>query len=293
MTFKSGFVSVIGRPNVGKSTLINKILGQKITITSHKPQTTRNKIQTIYNSPGEGQIVFVDTPGIHKAKNELDEYMLKQAYKGLDGIDIVLFMVDGTSSFGKGDNFILKQIKGGPEIIVVMNKIDQLSGKLMQQRKKQYHLKTGLLVVPVSARTGKNVDFLIKKIMNKLPEGPQYYPEDMITDQIERFVIGEMVREKAFNLIREEIPYGIAVVVEEVKERENDLIYIRANIYVEKKSHKGIIIGKNGKMLRKIGKEARGDIEKLLQSQVYLDLWVKVQKDWRNNNYLLRQMGYK
>ncbi len=291
--FKSGFVTVIGRPNVGKSTLINKIIGQKINITSRKPQTTRNKIRSIYNST-KGQIIFVDTPGIHKTKNKLDEFMLEQAFNSLKGIDVIIFMVDGNSPFGKGDNFILKQIKGiNKPVIVVMNKIDRLNNKLLIQRKNNYEKNTGHQVIPVSATQKKNIDNLIEMILEYLPEGPQYFPEDMITDSIERFVVAEIIREKIFELLREEIPYGVAVVVEEMKERDNDMIYIRANIYVERKSHKGIIIGKNGKMLKKIGHTARNDIEDLLQTSVYLDLWVKVQKDWRNNNYLLKQMGYK
>ena len=293
MSCKSGFATVVGRPNVGKSTLINKLIGQKINITSIKPQTTRNQIKTILNTE-EGQVIFVDTPGIHKPKDELDEYMLKQAYKSLEGIDIILFMVDAGSPFGRGDHFILKQIQGqNNKIIVVMNKIDTINKETLQKRQKNYQIKTGLEVIPVSATRENNLDYLLDTIFSKLPEGPRYYPEDMITDQIERFVISEMIREKLFNLLREEVPYGTAVVIEEVKERDNGMIYVRGNIFVEKKSHKGIIIGKNGKMLKKIGYRAREDVEKLLQSDVYLDLWVKVQKDWRNNKYLLKQMGYK
>ena len=293
MSFKSGFATVVGRPNVGKSTLINKLVGQKINIISDKPQTTRNQIKTIFNSE-RGQIIFVDTPGIHKPKNELDEYMLKQAYKSLEGIDIILFMVEATSSFGRGDNFILKQIKGQDNrIIVVLNKVDRLDKKTLITRKQHYEQKTGLEVIPVSAASGDNIDFLLDIIFSDLSEGPRYYPEDMITDQIERFVISEMIREKLFQLLRQEIPYGTAVVIEEVKERDNGMIYVRGNIFVEKKSHKGIIIGHKGRMLKKIGHRARQDVEKLLQADVYLDLWVKVQKDWRNNKYLLKQMGYK
>ncbi|MFW6308556.1 MAG: GTPase Era [bacterium] len=293
MVYKSGFATIIGRPNVGKSTLINKLIGQKINITSRKPQTTRNQIKTIYNSE-EGQIIFVDTPGIHKPKDELDEYMLNQAYQSLEGIDVIILLLEANSSFGQGDNFIIKQINGmEKDLLVVMNKIDLIDKNLLRQRKNKYEEKIGQEVIPVSAKTGKNLDFLVEMIFSKLPEGPQYYPEDMITDKIERFVIGEIIREKTFELLRDEVPYGVAVVTEEVKERENDMFYVRANIYVEKKSHKGIVIGKNGKMLRKIGRRAREDVEKLLQADVYLDLWVKVHQDWRDNNYLLRQLGYK
>lgn len=293
MTYKSGFISIIGRPNVGKSTLVNKLIGEKVAITSQRPQTTRNKLQAVYTDK-KGQIIFVDTPGIHKAKNKLDDYMLDQAYKSLDGIDLIVFLLDGSTYFGRGDDFIYRQLKGSKTpVLVVLNKIDKLDKEALFKRMAEYKKKTGQEIIPISAQNGDNLDNLIDTIYTYLPEGPQYYPADMITDQIEQSIISEMIREKIFYLTREEIPYGVAVLIEEMKERENDLFYIRANIYVEKKSHKGIIIGKNGKRLKEIGLRARKDIEKLIQTDVYLDLWVKVLKDWREKESLLRRMGYK
>lgn len=293
MSYKSGFVTVIGRPNVGKSTLINNLVGEKINIISPRPQTTRNSIKAIYTGD-EGQIIFIDTPGIHKARNELDKYMLEEAYGSLDGIDLIIFLLDGSTYWGKNDQMIYNQIKNSKsEIIYVMNKIDKISNKDLIKKQQKYSEKVGKDVIPISALNNKNINRLKKEIFSHLPEGPQYYPEDMITDQIERFVFAELIREKIFYLTREEVPYGVAVLVEEVKERENEDYYIRANIYVEKKSHKGIIIGKNGKMIKKIGREARKEIEDLMQTKVYLDLWVKVLKDWREKDNLLRRMGYK
>ncbi|MGP3779269.1 GTPase Era [Halanaerobium saccharolyticum] len=293
MSYKSGFVTVIGRPNVGKSTLINNLIGEKINIISPRPQTTRNSIKAIY-SEDDGQIIFIDTPGIHEPRNELDKYMQDEAYSSLDGIDVIIFILDGSTYWGKNDQLIYNQIKNSDqEIIYVMNKIDKISNKELVKRQQKYSQKVGKEVIPISALNNKNTDNLLKEIFSKLPEGPQYYPEDMITDQIERFVFAEMIREKIFYLTREEVPYGVAVLVEEVKERKNDDYYIRANIYVEKKSHKGIIIGKNGKMLKKIGRAARKEIEDLMQTKVYLDLWVKVLKDWREKDNLLKRMGYK
>ena len=293
MSYKSGFVTIIGRHNVGKSTLVNKLIGEKAVIVSKKPQTTRNKIKAVY-SEKRGQIIFLDTPGIHKAKNELDKYMLDQAFESIKGIDLILFMVDATSPFGKGDKFILNQIAGSDiPVLVIMNKIDKVNNNLLIKRQNNYEKNTLFEVIPVSAKTSKNISNLKNEIFNILPEGPQYYPEDMFTDQIERFVVSELIREEIFHLAREEVPYGIAVVVEEMKERDNDMIFVRANVIVEKKSHKGIIIGKNGKMLKKIGSRARESIESLLNTKIYLDLWVKVKKDWREDKNLLRQMGYK
>ncbi|ADO76816.1 GTPase Era [Halanaerobium praevalens] len=293
MNYKSGFVTVIGRPNVGKSTLVNTLIGEKINIISPRPQTTRNSIKAIYTE-AEGQIIFIDTPGIHEARNELDKYMQGEAYNSLDGIDIIIFILDGSTYWGKNDEMIYKQLKSSKQdIIYVMNKIDKMSNKDLIKRQKEYSQKVGQEVIPISALNNKNTDTLLTEIFNRLPEGPQYYPDDMITDQIERFVFAEMIREKIFYLTREEVPYGVAVLVEEVKERDNDDYYIRANIYVEKKSHKGIIIGKNGRMLKKIGSQARKEIEGLMQTKVYLDLWVKVLKDWREKDNLLKRMGYK
>lgn len=293
MTFKSGFVTIIGRPNVGKSTLINKLIGEKTTIVSKKPQTTRNQLKAIYTDEN-GQIVFMDTPGIHKAKNELDKFMLDQAFQSLKGIDLVLFMVDATYPFGKGDKYILNQIKNMEiPVIVLMNKIDKINNKVLFKRQNNYEQNTGLEVIPISAKKNKNINGVKEKIFSLLEEGPKYYPEDMFTDQIEKFIVAELIREQIFKFTREEIPYGVAVLVQEMKERDNDMIFVRANVIVEKKSHKGIIIGKNGKMLKRIGSNARKSIEKLLNTKVYLDLWVKVKKDWREDKNLLRQMGYK
>jgi len=293
MTYKSGFVTVIGRPNVGKSTLVNTLIGEKINIISPRPQTTRNSIKAIY-SEEQGQIIFIDTPGIHEARNELDKYMLDEAYGSLEGIDIIIFILDANTYWGRNDQLIYDQIKNSKsKIIYVMNKIDKISNKELIKKQKKYSQKVGEEVMPISALKGRNTENLKREIFTALPEGPQYYPEDMITDQIERFVFAELIREQIFYLTREEVPYGAAVIVEEVKERENEDYYVRANIFVEKKSHKGIIIGKNGRMIKKIGKKARKEIEDLMQTKVYLDLWVKVLKDWREKDNLLRRMGYK
>lgn len=294
MTYKSGFVTVIGRPNVGKSTLVNSLVGEKINIISPRPQTTRNSIKAIYTDENKGQVIFIDTPGIHEPRNQLDKFMLDQAYNSLDGIDVLIFILDGSTYWGKNDQLIYNQIKNNDQdIIYVMNKIDKISNKKLLKKQKDYSQKVGKEVIPISALKNKNLDSVLNQIFSLLPEGPQYYPADMITDQIERFVFAEMIREQIFYLMREEVPYGVAVLVEEVKERKNDDYYVRANIYVEKKSHKGMIIGKNGKMLKKIGSDARQEIEDLMQTKVYLDLWVKVLKDWREKDNLLKRMGYK
>jgi GTP-binding protein Era len=293
MSFKSGFTTIIGRPNVGKSTLVNYLIGEKISITSPRPQTTRNSIKAIYTEE-DGQIIFVDTPGIYKTKNDLDKFMVNEAYKSLEGIDVIIFMLDATESFQKGDQIIYNQIKNSTNpFLVVLNKIDKVKKKELPSIIEDYNKRIKENIIPISSKTGRNVSNLIEEIFELLPEGPQYYPDDMITDQIEQFIVAEMIREKTFYLLREEVPFGIAVVIEEMKERNDETMYIRANIYVEKKSHKGIIIGKDGKMLKKIGTRARKDVEKLLQQKVYLDLWVKIEKDWRENENLLRRMGYK
>ncbi|MEJ6952025.1 GTPase Era [Natronospora cellulosivora (SeqCode)] len=293
MSYKSGFVSIVGRPNVGKSTLINELIGEKIAITSHRPQTTRNRIQAILNHD-KGQIVFLDTPGIHKRNNKLDDFMLEQAYKSFEGVDLLIFLLDGSTYFGKGDDFIFRQLKGIKiPVLVVLNKIDKIEKNALFRKIDEYKQKTNKEIIPISAIKGENIDTLLDEIFEYLPEGPQFYPEDMITDQIEKFIVSEIIREKIFYLCREEIPYGVAILVEEMKERNNGLFYIRANIYVEKKSHKGIIIGKNGARLKEIGKRARQDIEKLLNNDIYLDLWVKILKDWREKENLIKRMGYK
>ncbi|MFN2363452.1 MAG: GTPase Era, partial [Halarsenatibacteraceae bacterium] len=278
MAFKSGFITIVGRPNVGKSTLVNKLIGEKAAIVSARPQTTRQKIRAILTTD-DFQAVFVDTPGVHKIKNKLDEYMLDQIYSSLKNVDLIFFVVDSTSGFGKGDQFIFDQIKDtGSEIILVANKADKVSNKKLIDRLKLYQEKTGLEPVAISATQGKGLDNLERILVEKLPEGPKYYPEDMFTDQLERNLVAELIREPIFDLLRDEIPYGTAVMVEEIKERDDGMIYVRANIFVERSSHKGIIIGKNGKMLKKIGQKAREEIEKLEGGQVFLDLWVKEKK---------------
>ena len=290
--YKSGFAALIGRPNVGKSTLMNRLIGQKIAITSRKPQTTRNRIQTVYTSD-EGQIVFVDTPGIHKAKNKLGDYMVNIAEKSLKGVDVVLWLVEPTDYIGAGEQHIIEQLKRiKTPIILVINKVDtvkreQLLGYIDAYRKQLDFAE----IVPVSALKGDNTDTLIEQIMKYLPYGPAFYDEDTITDQPTRQIVAELVREKVLRSIDEEIPHGVAVVVENMKYTKK-IVNIDATIICEKDSHKGIIIGKGGAMLKKIGSLARPEIEDLLEKQVNLQLWVKVKKDWRDSDYLIRNFGY-
>lgn len=290
--YKSGFAALIGRPNVGKSTLMNRLIGQKIAITSRKPQTTRNRIQTVYTSD-EGQIVFVDTPGIHKAKNKLGDYMVNIAEKSLKGVDVVLWLVEPTDYIGAGEQHIIEQLKRvKAPIILVINKVDtvkreQLLGYIDAYRKQLDFAE----IVPVSALKGENTDTLIEQIMKYLPYGPAFYDEDTITDQPTRQIVAELVREKVLRSIDEEIPHGVAVVVENMKYTKK-MVNIDATIICEKDSHKGIIIGKGGAMLKKIGSLARPEIEDLLEKQVNLQLWVKVKKDWRDSDYLIRNFGY-
>ncbi|GAE33403.1 GTP-binding protein Era [Halalkalibacter akibai JCM 9157] len=282
--FKSGFVSIIGRPNVGKSTLLNHVIGQKIAIMSDKPQTTRNKIQGVYTS-NESQIVFIDTPGIHKPKHKLGDFMMKVAQNTLREVDLVLYVVDATEAFGSGEEFIIEKLKGTKTpIFLVINKIDKIQPDDLLGVIETYRTKLDFKeVVPISALQGNNVPTLMEQITNYLEEGPQYYPSDQVTDHPERFVVSELIREKVLHLTREEIPHSVAVNVEQMKKRENtDTVYIGATIIVERTSQKGIIIGKQGSMLKEVGQRARGDIEALLGSKVFLELWVKVQKDWRN-----------
>lgn len=291
--FKSGFITVVGRPNVGKSTLVNKLIGEKAAIVSTRPQTTRKQIKAILTTE-EVQAIFVDTPGVHRVKNKLDEYMLEQIYSSLKNIDLIFFVVDITSDYGSGDKFIFEQIKNaGPQVVLLANKADKISNKKLAKNLKDYKKHTGLEPVAISAITGEGLDNILKLLTQKLPEGPQYYPEEMFTDQLERDLIAELIREKIFELLRDEIPYGTAVKVEEVKEREQGIIYVRANIFVEKFSHKGIIIGKNGSMLKEIGRKARTEIERLQDNKVFLDLWVKERKKWRKSEQWLKRFGYK
>lgn len=290
-SFRSGFISIIGRPNMGKSTLINALIGEKMVITSSKPQTTRNQIQCVLTRPN-AQLVFIDTPGIHKPNDKMGEYLVKAAYDSLNDVDVVLFMVDAKFAPGRGDEFIFNQIKGVTSpILVVLNKIDEIDMKTVPVRIKEYEQFTGRPVIPISALEEKNLDSLVDAIVEQLPEGPLYYPEDMVTDQIEQFIVAEMIREKVLHLTRDEVPHAVAVEIEEFVERE-EKIYIRATIYVERDSQKGILIGKGGAMLKKIGQLAREDIEGLLAFPVFLDLWVKVNKDWREREEVLKRLGY-
>lgn len=290
--YKSGFAALIGRPNVGKSTLMNCLIGQKIAITSSKPQTTRNRIQTVYTSD-EAQIVFVDTPGIHKAKNRLGDYMVNVAERSLKEVDVVLWLVEPSNFIGAGEQHIIEQLKKiNTPVILVINKIDtvkkeELLGFIDTYRKEMDFDE----IVPVSALKNDNTDELIKCIMQYLPYGPAFYDEDTITDQPQRQIVAELIREKALRCLEEEIPHGIAVTIEKMKWR-GKIVDIEATIICEKESHKGIIIGRQGAMLKKIGSGARKDIEEFLESKVNLQLWVKVKKDWRDSDFLLKNFGY-
>ena len=291
--FKSGFATLIGRPNVGKSTLMNYLIGQKIAITSNKPQTTRNRIQTVLTTE-EGQIIFVDTPGIHKAKNKLGEYMVNIAERTLNEVDVVLWLVEPTTFIGAGERHIADQLqKVKTPVIFVINKVDMVKKEEVLPAIAAYKdLYDFAEIVPVSARSGENTDELLKVIMKYLPYGPQFYDEDTITDQPERQIVAELIREKALHCLNEEIPHGIAVTIESMK-RNKKVMHIDATIICERDSHKGIIIGKQGNMLKKIGSTARYEIEKMLGCQVNLKLWVKVKKDWRDSEYLMKNFGYR
>lgn len=291
--FKSGFATLIGRPNVGKSTLMNYLIGQKIAITSNKPQTTRNRIQTVLTTE-EGQIVFVDTPGIHKAKNKLGEYMVNIAERTLNEVDVVLWLVEPTTFIGAGEKHIADQLqKVHTPVILVINKVDMVKREEVLPAIAAYKdLYEFAEIVPVSARSGENTDELLRVIMKYLPYGPQFYDEDTITDQPERQIVAELIREKALHYLNEEIPHGIAVTIESMK-KNRKVMHIDATIICERDSHKGIIIGKQGNMLKKIGSTARYEIEKMLGCQVNLKLWVKVKKDWRDSEYLMKNFGYR
>lgn len=292
--FKSGFVTLIGRPNVGKSTLMNRLIGQKIAITSNKPQTTRNRIQTVYTSE-EGQIVFIDTPGIHKAKNKLGEYMVTVAERTLNEVDVILWLVEPSTFIGAGERHIAEQLnKTKTPVILVINKIDTVKKEEILVFIDAYKdICNFAEIVPCSALKGENTEEIITSIMKYLPEGPQFYDADTVTDQPERQIAAELIREKALRLLDEEIPHGIAVAIEQMKEREGGrLMDIHATIVCERDSHKGIIIGKKGSMLKKIGTQAREEIENLLDMKVNLQLWVKMKKDWRDSDFLIKNFGY-
>lgn len=292
--FKSGFVALIGRPNVGKSTLLNQVLGQKVAIMSDVPQTTRNKIQGIYTTK-DAQIVFIDTPGVHKPQTKLGDFMERSTMSTLGDVDAVLFLVSATEKRGPGDDYIIKRLsKVKQTIILVVNKIDAVNPNDLPDIVNQY--KDALpfkAVVPVSALNGNNVDHLMEQLTDLLQPGPQYYPTDQVSDHPERFVIAEMIREKIFQLTRQEVPHSVAVDVTSIKRQDEETVHISANIIVERPGQKGILIGKKGSMLKKIGTLARKDIEALLGDRVYLQLWVKVVKDWRDNKGLLREYGYR
>lgn len=292
--FKSGFVTIIGRPNVGKSTLMNHLIGQKIAITSRKPQTTRNRIQTVYTSE-RGQIVFLDTPGIHKAKNKLGEYMVNVAQRTFQDADVILWLVEASDYIGAGERHIAQQLKRTKlPVILVMNKVDRVEKKEIPGYIEAYRKILDFAeIVPVSALRSVNLDTLLDCIFKYLPYGPQFYDEDTVTDQPQRQIVAEMIREKALRCLEEEIPHGIAVTIEQMKERpEGGLVDIEATIICERDSHKGIIIGKQGAMLKKIGSQARTEIEKMLEEKVNLKLWVKVKKDWRDSDFLIKNFGY-
>ena len=290
--YKSGFVTLIGRPNVGKSTLMNYLIGQKIAITSNKPQTTRNRIQTVLTTE-EGQIVFVDTPGIHKAKNKLGEYMVNVAERTLNEVDVVLWLVEPSTFIGAGEKHIAEQLgRVNTPVVLVINKVDMVKKEevltFIDTYRKIYDFAA---IVPVSARSGENAEELVKVIMKFLPYGPQFYDEDTITDQPERQIVAELIREKALHALSDEIPHGIAVAIDSMKYRKK-IVDIDATIICERDSHKGIIIGKQGAMLKKIGSTARFEIEKMLDLKVNLKLWVKVKKDWRDSDFLIKNFGY-
>ena len=291
--YKSGFVTLIGRPNVGKSTLMNYLIGQKIAITSNKPQTTRNRIQTVLTSE-LGQIIFVDTPGIHKAKNKLGEYMVNVAERTLNEVDAVLWLVEPTTFIGAGEKHIADQLKKvTTPVILVINKVDSVKKEEVLASIAAYQdIYDFAAIVPVSARSGENTKELLKVVYQYLPYGPQFYDEDTITDQPERQIVAELIREKALHCLNEEIPHGIAVVIDSMK-KKGKVMHIDATIICERDSHKGIIIGKQGSMLKKIGSTARYEIEKMLDMQANLKLWVKVKKDWRDSDFLVKNFGYR
>ncbi|MBL3397687.1 GTPase Era [Staphylococcus pasteuri] len=290
---KSGFVSIIGRPNVGKSTFVNRVIGHKISIMSDKAQTTRNKIQGVMTRD-DAQIIFIDTPGIHKPKHKLGDYMMKVATNTLSEIDAIMFMVNVNEDIGRGDEYIMNMLKDlKTPVFLVLNKIDLVHpDALMPQIEKYQKYMDFTEIIPISALEGLNVDHFIDVLKSYLPEGPKYYPDDQISDHPEQFVVGEIIREKILHLTSEEIPHAIGVNVDRMIKEDEDRVRIEATIYVERDSQKGIVIGKGGKKLKEVGKRARHDIEMLLGSKVYLELWVKVQKDWRNKVNFIRQIGY-
>ncbi|ABO50989.1 GTP-binding protein Era [Desulforamulus reducens MI-1] len=291
--YRSGFVALVGRPNVGKSTLLNKLVGQKVAIMSDKPQTTRHKIHSVLTR-NDAQMVFLDTPGIHKPRHKLGEYMVDVALGALKEVDVALFLVEASEAPGPGDQYIAEQLKGiKTPVFLMLNKVDLIQREAVLERILQYKdLLPFAEVIPVSALAGENVERLIDTIIKYLPEGPQYYPADMVTDRPERFIMAEIIREKVLHLTSEEIPHSVAVVVEQIKERNNGVVAVSAVIYTERDSQKAILIGKGGNMLKEVGRRSREEIENLLGSKVFLELWVKVKKDWRNKMTDIRNFGF-
>lgn len=293
-THKSGFVAIVGRPNVGKSTLLNRVVGQKIAIMSDKAQTTRNKIQGVYTTD-DAQLIFIDTPGIHKPKHRLGDFMVETAYSALREVDVTLIMISADQKRGKGDDFIIERLRQSQTpVFLVINKIDKVHPDALLAIIEDYSSQMDFAeIVPISATEGNNFETLMKLLIDEMPEGPQYFPEDQITDHPEYFIVSELVREKVLLLTRDEVPHSVAVVVDSMKRDHNDKVHIQATIIVERDSQKGIIIGKGGKMLKQIGTKARLDIEHLLDDKVFLELWVKVQKDWRDKQTFLTDYGYR
>lgn len=291
---KSGFITIVGRPNVGKSTLLNYLMGEKLSIVSNKPQTTRNNIQTILTT-SEYQLIFVDTPGIHKPRHKLGEIMVKLATDSFKDVDLAVFVTTPDVEIGKGDEAILEQLKAiDTPVFLVVNKIDETTQERLAETLKNYSEKYSFKeIIPISAAKGKNVDKLLELMVEYMKEGPQYYPSDMLTDVQERFVIGEIIREKALRLLSQEVPHGIAVEILSMKQNEKGIYDIQANIFCEKDSHKGIVIGKSGTMLKRITQSSKIDMEKFLGTKVNLKTWVKVKKEWRDNSFILNELGYK
>nr|WP_248628580.1 GTPase Era [Enterococcus cecorum] len=291
---KSGFVAIVGRPNVGKSTLLNRIVGQKIAIMSDKAQTTRNKIQGVYTTD-KTQIVFIDTPGIHKPKHRLGDYMVEAAYSALHEVEVVLFMVAADQKRGKGDDMIIERLKKlNVPVYLVINKIDKIHPNDLLEQIDDFKSQMDFAqIIPISATQGNNFETLMNELEANMPVGPQYFPEDQITDHPEYFVVSELIREKILQLTRDEVPHSVAVVIDSMKRKPDEKVQIQATIIIERDSQKGIIIGKGGAMLKKIGTQARKDIEKLLGDKVFLELWVKVQKDWRDKQVYLTDFGYR
>lgn len=292
--FKSGFIAIIGRPNVGKSTFMNRVIGQKIAIMSDKAQTTRNKIQGVLTT-NDYQMIFIDTPGIHKPKHRLGDFMVQIAESTLNEVDTILFMINADEGYGRGDQYIIDLLqKVNQPVYLVVNKIDKIHPdkliQLIDQYKDFYSFEE---IIPISALEGNNVNHLLEVLTDKLPEGPQYYPTDQVTDHPERFIISELIREKVLHHTKEEIPHSIAVVIENIEKNENEKLLVQATIVTERSSQKGILIGKQGSMLKKIGQQSRRDIEALLGSKVYLELWVRVKKDWRNKQNQLNEFGFR